>query len=119
MPRARFFPDCRLRTADCLVMVTVGPVLLAIAGPAPLGHAVLVVLAGLAVALLAVGRRAVDVVDGLVGAVRVAEAGGVADVVLPRLVETLHAVDRLAVDVVGAGLLVAGAAVERDADEAV
>src|SRR5689334_24112372 len=97
--------------------MAVGPVLLLAADPAPLRLAVLVGLAGLAVTAGAVERRAVDVVHGLVGAVLVAEAGRVADVVLPRLAEALQAVDRLSVDVVGAHLLVALAAVGGDPDQ--
>jgi len=100
-----------------LLVMTMRPVLLLEADPAPLRLAVLVVLAGLAVALEAVVGAAVDVVDRLVGAVLVAEAGGVADVVLPRLVEALEAVDGLPVDVVGADFLVALAAVGGDPDE--
>src|SRR5688572_4758101 len=98
-------------------MMAVRPLLLAAADPAPLGQAVLVVLARLAVALEAVDGRPVDVVDGFVGAVLVAEAGRVADVVLARLVEALPAVDGLVMDVVGADFLVALAAVAGDADE--
>src|SRR2546428_5598896 len=98
-----------LNTSSSFVMA-VRPVHFLAADPAPLGLAVLVVLAGLAMAPQAVDRRPVDVVDGLVAAVLVAEAGGVADVVLPGFVKAPQAVHRPAVDVIGADLLVALAA---------
>jgi len=97
--------------------MAVRPVHLGIADPAPLGLAVPVAFAGLAMAEHAVVGRPVDVIDRLVGAVLVAEAGRVADVVLSRLMEALHAIDRLPVDVIGPHLLVALTAIGGDADQ--
>src|SRR5579862_1541582 len=97
--------------------MTVRPVHLGVADPAPLGLAVPVPFAGLAMAEDAVVGRPMDVIDRLVGAVLVAEAGRVTDVVLSRFMEALHAIDGLPVDVVGPHLLVALTAVGGDADQ--
>ena len=66
------------------------PLVFRAADPAPFRQPVLVSRSGFPVALHAVDRRAVDVVDALVGAVLVAVAGGVADVALSGFAQALQ-----------------------------